>query len=132
MQWWASLRPLPDVAAVAPAPFSASRFLKDWFASESSEPVEPRVRKLVEVGIRFALTEEDVPLGSFVSSQADQGLAQCALFAAQLLLVRSTGSCSRSGWRVFVHRDRASFRPTGVGPLMPFPDIWELGEEGSA
>ena len=130
-QWWASLRPSPAVAAISPAQFSATQFFRDWFASESSEPLEPRVRKLVEVGIRHALTEEDMPLGGFASTADEQGLARCALFAVQQLLVRSTGACQRSGWRVFVQKDRASFWPTGVRPLSPFPTIWWTGGEGS-
>ncbi|CAE7225175.1 unnamed protein product [Symbiodinium sp. CCMP2592] len=112
--WWATLQPEdpPEPSPQAALP-SAAIFAK-WLGGESSKISASQLLDLVEKGIRFRLTDDDLPLASLHMPAATYSLVQHAMWAAQTILAQSAGSQEDSFWRVSVQGMRVIFWPNGV------------------
>ena len=124
--WWSLLRP-PAMPTAAPLPeWDRQAFLKEWLQRESSKVTDTQLRHLVEKGMFYVLSDDDLPLTcDFQSPTTD--LVQGALWAAQQILVQSTGSRQGPHWLVAVSGDRVCFRPNAASKLGPLPAEWEFG-----
>ena len=85
------------------------------------------MHRLVEYGVRNALSVEDLPLAVIQGRSAKGELAHCALFAAQHILARSAGRYELRHWRVTVQCERVIFEPCGTFLPKPLPGVWEFG-----
>ena len=124
--WWSLLRP-PAMPTEAPLPeWDRQAFLRERLQRESSKVTDTQLRHLVEKGMFYALSDDDLPLAcNFQSPTTD--LVQGALWAAQQILVQSTGSRQGPHRLVAVRGDRVCFRPNAAPKLGPLPAEWEFG-----
>ena len=125
--WWATLRPPAPSTEATEQASGVPEIFTGWLPAACSEIGEAQVHRLVEIGVKHALSTEDMPLAVLQGDPARSELAQCAIFVAQHFLARSAGSCAMRHWRVTARGERAIIEPVDLSLPRPLPGVWELG-----
>ena len=121
--WWSVLRPAADARAPAPCRWDQKAFLNAWTSRASSEITERQVQGLVERGMRYNLSVEDVPEAAG-SDPISLDLARSAIRVGQHILAQSAGSSTSSYWHFTVRGRRVVLRPNAALIPRPMPTEW--------